>query len=267
MLRIFMHGAVLSLLVGVFSGALAAQPAANFVVLDGLLYKNKPDLAPLGMPRILQINQPNGPADKLDEASVRDRLKTLKDWNGPIFLDYENWPTNGVAPDVLARNLGFYSRVTQIAREMAPKATIGYYADIPCRNYWAPVSGDPKKIADWKQCSRYTEPVASQVDVVYPSLYTFYNDPKGWDVYAKANIQEARRYHKPVYVFLWPEYHPSNALLRNTNISAQFWRHQLDFCRGLADGVVIWGGFGEDWKEDAPWWVETKAFLATLNRH
>jgi hypothetical protein len=267
MFRLFVRGAVIAALLGAATCALAAgQSPQGFMVFDGLLYRNKPDLAPLGMPRILQINQPSGSADKLDEASVRARLATLHDFTGALFLDYEDWPTSGVAADVGARNIAFYNRVTEIAREMAPKATIGYYGEFPCRNYWGPVSGDHKKIADWKECNRRGEPVASRVDVVYPSLYTFYNDQKSWDIYARAMIEEARRYRKPVYVFLWPEFHVSNPLLRNTEIPRQFWRHQLDFCRGLADGVVIWGGWNEEWREDAPWWIETKAFLAA-NRH
>jgi hypothetical protein len=30
---------------------------------------------------------------------------------------------------------------------------------------------------------------------------------------------------------------------------------------------VIWGGWQEDWREDAAWWAETKGFLATLNQN
>jgi len=103
------------------------------------------------------------------------------------------------------------------------------------------------------------------VEVIFPSLYTFYNDQKSWDIYAKGMIEEARRYNKPVYVFLWPEFHVSNRILKGKEIPAKFWRHQLELCRGLADGIVIWGGWQERWKEDAPWWIETKAFLATLS--
>jgi len=106
----------------------------------------------------------------------------------------------------------------------------------------------------------------AHADVVFPSLYTFYDNQAAWDIYAKGMIEEARRYNKPVYVFLWPEFHVSNILLRGTNIPAKFWRHQLEFCSALADGIVIWGGWKEKWNETADWWVETKLFMKTLKQ-
>jgi hypothetical protein len=237
----------------------------GFTVFDGLLYRNKPDLTSVGMPRIIQVNQPQGYGGPIDDAKVRATLATLRDFHGVVFLDYETWELNG-PPAVVAENVAKYNHVAQIAHESVPNALFGYYGMIPCREYWGLVNQDRDKIRAWKECNREGENIAGHVDVIFPSLYTFYNDQKSWDIYARGMIEEARRYHKPVYVFLWPEFHVSNPLLKGTNIPAQFWRHQLDFCRGLADGIVIWGGWQEEWQEDAPWWVETKAFLATLNR-
>ena len=107
--------------------------------------------------------------------------------------------------------------------------------------------------------------LAEHVDIVLPSLYTFYNDPQGWDVFAAALLQSARRYNKPVYAFLWPEFHVSNQFLRGKNLPGNFWRHELEFCRARADGIVIWGGWQEQWDENAEWWLETKSFLTSLN--
>jgi hypothetical protein len=94
-------------------------------------------------------------------------------------------------------------------------------------------------------------------------LYTFYEDRDGWVKYAVAQISEARRYggNKPVYVFLWPQYHePPNAYL-----PTDFWRLELETAKQYADGVVIWGGsLHETWDNSAPWWIETKKFIDTL---
>jgi hypothetical protein len=74
---------------------------------------------------------------------------------------------------------------------------------------------------------------------------------------------------KPVYVFLWPEYHDSNAALRGTQIDAKYWRTQLETARKFADGIVIWGGYDllknrpRKWNEEDAWWKETRNFLAT----
>src|SRR5205085_1032044 len=101
--------------------------------------------------------------------------------------------------------------------------------------------------------------LAETVDAVFPSLYTFYRreDSDGWVTYAKANLEQARRYQKPIYAFLCPRY-------QNTfqDIEADFWRLQLQTCRELADGCVIWdwtglGKPGEPALRDRPFWKPT----------
>ena len=51
-------------------------------------------------------------------------------------------------------------------------------------------------------------PLAGAVDILFPSLYTFYTDQGGWVRYAYAQIAEARRNAngKPVYVFYGQQY-------------------------------------------------------------
>jgi hypothetical protein len=109
------------------------------------------------------------------------------------------------------------------------------------------------------------------VDAIYPSLYTFYPDQDGWLKYALANISEARRYGKPVYVFLWPQYHESDPAVAWRFIPADYWRLELETAKQYADGIVIWGGWqysGKrlnwllEWDDTAPWWIETQDFMA-----
>jgi hypothetical protein len=239
-----------------------------FVVFDGLLYKGKPDLGALGMRPIRGINPPataNKASDDVDEAKVRAALHDLQAYAGAVYLDYEMWPTSqGSAADV-SKNIGKLNRVLQVAHETLPAAKIGYYNVIPCWDYWGFVNNDRQKIQQWQSCNVRIGELAQHVDIVMPSLYTYYNDPKGWDLYATALLQAAHRYGKPVYAFLWPEFHVSNRLLKDQNLPANFWRHELEFCKARADGIVIWGGYQKQWDEQAPWWLETKAFLAGLN--
>lgn len=253
--------------------ASAQQPAPGqrFQVFDALLYQGKPDLRPYGMPALRGANPPGGlsddPAVPLDEAPIRAILQQFAGYTGPVFLDYESWPLTGASPQSIEESVKKYIRVADVAHEIAPTASFGIYGLIPCREYWGIVTRDPKKMADWNACNRQAAKVADHVAVLFPSLYTFYDNPAAWDLYAKGMLAAARQYGKPVYAFLWPEFHPSNRVLGGQNIPAKFWRHQLDLCHGLADGVVIWGGWKEQWRDDAPWWIETKGFLATLNHH
>jgi hypothetical protein len=39
---------------------------------------------------------------------------------------------------------------------------------------------------------------------------------------------------------------------------------ELELCRRLADGVVIWNSEKKPWDPDAAWWMETVAFVAGL---
>ena len=66
-------------------------------------------------------------------------------------------------------------------------------------------------------------------------------------------------------MFLWPRYEENKPTdVTGQYMPADFWRLQLETCRQYADGIVIWGGWQEQWDENAPWWVETKKFLQGL---
>jgi hypothetical protein len=249
--------------------ALAAAPdGQTFKVFDGLLYRGKPDSSALGMTPIIQVNSPaaaNPIPHRVDDDAVRATLSALHSYRGLVFLDYEFWPLNPASPGELSNNIDMLNRVLRLAREVLPDVTFGYYALLPCPDYWSIVGGDPAKFRAWQACNAALDVIAEHVDVILPSLYTYYYDQQGWDRFAAAQLEAARRYHKPVYAFLWPEFHISNAFLRGTNIPAGFWRHELEFCKAHADGIVIWGGWQKRWNEQAAWWLETKAFLAGLS--
>jgi hypothetical protein len=254
--------------VSIAGDVLTSNARQSFLVFDGLLYGGKPDLGALGMLPIRGINPPAGvihPSDVADDGQVRATLKTLHGYSGAVYLDYEIWPTFHASAAEVSQNVEKLKQVVQIAHEAVPGARIGYYDVIPCSDYWGLVNNDQTKIKEWKDCNARMGDLAQGVDIVMPSLYTFYNDPHGWDIYAAALLQAARRYGKPVYAFLWPEFHVSNRFLKGQNIPANFWRHELEFCRTRADGIVIWGGYQKPWDDQAAWWLETKAFLTSLH--
>jgi hypothetical protein len=252
-----------------FAAAMSASAAdKSFLVFDGLLYKGKPNLGAVGMTPIAGINSPasaNPSPHVVEDEAVRATFKTLGNDAGLVYLDYELWPTYQAPPAEVSKNIEMLSKVVDIAREAAPHAKFGYYGLLPCREYWGVVNNDPAKFKAWEACNAQLDQLAKRVDVIFPSVYTFYNDQNAWDKFATAQLQAARRYGKPVYAFLWPEFHPSNAALKGKNVPAAFWRHELEFCKAHADGIVIWGGWQEPWDEQAAWWLETKAFLAGLS--
>ncbi|MEQ9454464.1 MAG: hypothetical protein RLN76_07715 [Phycisphaeraceae bacterium] len=248
---------------------LVSGPA--FPVYDATLYQNKPDLESLfGMPRLRTHGRLWSKGEDQDEpirARVIASMANIP--RGEImFLDIEHWPMRG-EPEVVAETVRKFNLVTQWVREARPDLTIGYYSFPPVRDYWRSIKPvDSPQYLRWQADNRAVAPIADRVDIIYPSLYTFYEDREGWVTYAEANLREARQYGKPVYAFLWPQYHVSNQKVKLQLIEPAFWRIQLETCLEHADGIVIWGGWMDSegqrlsWDPTAPWWRETLAVMA-----
>ena len=254
------------------SNSTEPEPSYNleaFPVFDTMLHRGKPEAAVLGLlpmeivytgslwPQSESREEPYGPA-------IRNVAGTLKNLEAPVIIDIEHWHVRNEPDSIIQKNITKLMRVADIFREERTELSFGYYSVLPIRDYWTPVGGDAAKIQEWHAANAGLLGLAEHLDAVFPSLYTFYEDRDGWETYARANISEARKYGKPVYPFLWFEYHDSNQNLKGTTIPSEYWRLQLDLCKELADGIVIWGGWQRDWKESDAWWVETKKFLREL---
>jgi hypothetical protein len=157
--------------------------------------------------------------------------------------------------------------------DAVPEVLVGYYGLPPIRDYWRAIKDqNTPEYLSWQAENDRLRPLVDGVNALFPSLYTFYTDRDGWVKYAIASIREARRYpgNKPVYVFLWPQYHPSNLFSGLKYLPADYWKLELETARQYADGIVIWGGWEIDknakaqWDDNAPWWQVTKKFIEKL---
>ena len=243
-----------------------AVPGPGFKVFNALLYKNMPDLTEHGIANIKLVYSsaiwPKGANTELlpAEAHVRALAQTMPD-DQIVVLDIEHW-------DLTDQHVDWMIQILEWFREEKPGIKIGYYSVLPERNYVAAVLGaSSAKYQAWQERNR-TAPalrLAQHVDYIFPSLYTFYDDQSGWVTYARANISEARAYGKPVYAFIWPQYHTGAKpeSLRGTTISAAFWQKQMLTAGTNADGVVLWGGYQTPWDESAGWWRVTKLLMHT----
>lgn len=250
------------------------EPPKPFKVFDATLYRDKPDLSEYGVLSISAVN-PNhltpsswwtDPLQLPDQSSVETRIDAVV---APlVFFDIEHWNVRGTQSQTVD-SLVKYLTVFAWAKMQRPDVIMGYYGVPPIRDYWRAIKpeGDLTRMA-WVAENDRLALLARVVDVLFPSLYTFYDNQAGWVEYAVANIKEAKRLAngKPVYPFIWPQYHNSNAALKGQFIPPEYWRLQLETIREHADGVVIWGGWIDyvgpaPWDEQAPWWVETKDFI------
>lgn len=249
-----------------------------FVVFDGTLYTEKPDLSVFGIQPITIVYAGKfgqvwhkQSEDLPDKEAVQRVAHEAQGKTGPAVIDIEHWPLKGDSSQVQS-SLSKYMTVLQWFKEAAPGLAVGYYGAPPLRDYWRAIS--PSSSKDWQSYSGDNDrlqPLARAVDILFPSLYTFYTDQGGWVRFAHGQIAEARRYGngKPVFVFLWPQYHDSNRKLAGTYLPADYWRLELETAKQYADGIILWGGWGTNnrpikWDDDAAWWKVTKDFMKTV---
>jgi Hyaluronidase len=251
--------------------------ASAFTVYDALQFVNKPDLTQFGLKRnqifyesdLFPLNQHSQP----DEAAVRAAARRLVDsgypTDEPVQLDVERWEwdTHWVTEAVAADTMNKLIQIIRWFKHEAPQYTkVGYYAAGPNRQYWPaqdPAAFSPAFVK-WQASNDFLAPLIAEKRALYPSLYTFYNDRAGWVKYAKANIAEAKRIGggKPVYPFIWPRYHEGGDM-GQIYIDYEFWKLQLQTVKEAgATGVIIWGGYKEQWTGSWPWWQATRDFLA-----
>lgn len=261
--------------------AQAAQKSHSFRLFDAMLFSGGPDFSKYGFDRLRVVDDHElyKPGANEDEPPVMAEIqKIVAGGTGPggiIVVDIENWPMTGAAPAVAASRRKYIETLDRF-HKVAPKMKVGLYSVLPERDYWRAIGAMGNAAhAEWVGDNAAAAPISSHVDALFPSLYTFYPMKAEWVEYARANLREARRLAKgkPVYCFLWPQYHDSSALGFQL-LPADYWRIELDTCRKFADGIVIWGGYNMaggnfhplPWDDNAPWWQTTLDFMKTLHR-
>jgi len=278
-LSIKIHSGLMAFVTGTiaFTGALWSHIALadTFPVFEALLYRNKPDLAKLGVApvNIAYGSDLWGEAESRQEIPRQDRIdKIVREGasGGRLIIDIEHWPLRGDRV-IVTESIQKYVATLQRFRAAAPSWKIGFYGTVPQRSYWQALAPEnSNRYRRWQRENDTAREIADHADILFPSLYTFYAYKRGWVLYATANLREARRIapQKPIYCFLWPQFHDSTRLAYEF-IPVEYWREELQTCRRLADGLVLWGGVGEnrqmnrylEWDNDAPWWRATMQFI------
>ena len=202
----------------------------------------------------------------IDINSLKQLAHSLPKSSTPYIIDIESWDVHTLNDEEANRNINKYILVIDTLRNERPDLKFGYYGVLPNRDYFAPITNDPKKLLEWKHINQRLTRLSKHVDVICPSLYTFFNDVSGWKKYAAENIKRAREYGKPVYPFIWPQYHDSSSfLLKGKFLPESFWYEELKLVYSMSDGVIIWGGVKDgvqmEWDENAIWWNITKNFI------
>lgn len=250
----------------------------GFRVFEFLNYAGRPDLRQYGMEPVTVIDRDvwregvprTGPVDL---QLVRRRLATVPDNGTPVVLDFEDFRTAG-DDRAAAAALTRLDQIITTFRSADRNRQFGFYTTLPTIDYWRAIEGPGSpRYRQWQAQNDRMRRLEPKVDALFASAYTYYDDIPGWVTYATAQICEARRLsNKPVYVFLWPEFHDGERPHRGARVPGRYWRIQLETVRRLADGVVLWGGYDlrndrqAQWEPHEGWWTETVSFMESLGR-
>lgn len=248
------------------------EPA--FSVFNAMVYGDMPNLIRDGLSRIqavyhvhlwpagMAMDQPHIPTIKAYAA----KLKT----DFPVVINVEHWEIEN-DDEQSSKNIQKLIDVIDAMKEVNPDLQIGYYRLLPMRNYWASLQPrDSTQYKAWQQVNDRLKVLGKKVDFIAPSLYTFYEDTVGWEKYARESIREAKQYGKPIYPYIWPQYHHGGTYKDNSRpfLPSDVFRNQLEFLKDRVDGTIIWGGWDKngrmDWNDDIAWYEETKKFMTTL---
>jgi hypothetical protein len=248
----------------------------NVRMFDALGQLQKPDLSVYGMQHVEILDRDfwaDNRQKTADPARVEALLATLHNNDDPIVLDIEHFNVDN-DPKITRQEGIALSKIAKIFRQKAPGRSIGFYGLLPTAGWGKSIAaGDTANIAKWKQHNDAIAPLNADVDVLYPVGYTLDKDRASWARQVRSTICEARRISKkPVYVFIWPEFH-EGSVYKNTPIPADQWREQLDVLAPIADGIVIWGGWDfprnrlKTWDENEAWWTVTKERMGRWKRY
>ncbi|MFT6216278.1 MAG: hypothetical protein ACJAS3_002687 [Roseivirga sp.] len=171
------------------------------------------------------------------------KLVVVLNWEGEVYDEIQRGPSSPNYTQASA----LFIKAYKIVKELRPKSKVGYYG-FPIRDYWNRNDG-------WRARNRVLDDFLKKFDVLFPSIYDFYDssaqEGAGDLAYVKENIEEAirvgQRIGKPVVAFVWHRYHPSNKNKSKELIPLEeFSGHVAEAARAQVqgksiDGVVWWG--------------------------
>jgi Fibronectin type III domain len=103
--------------------------------------------------------------------------------------------------------------------------------------------------------------LSQALDFVCPALYLDTTDQNEFVGRMSLQIRYARRVHKPVYPYIWPEFFEQvQSVPMHELIPKDQWQAILDEARNEADGVIIWGGVHR-FDPNLPWAKITRNYL------
>jgi hypothetical protein len=173
------------------------------------------------------------------------------DYDGPLCLDWEALAFDllvGHSDALRLRTVEQFVLAIQAAKQLRPNAQIGFYG-LPVNEYF-------DRGPAWRAREQQFIPIYENSDCLFPSVYDRFKDNQEPGITAERDQTYVREIvemamemggGKPVYAYVWPRWHTSNAVWGMQLIpEAEFTAHvaaifDADYNGDKADGLVWWG--------------------------
>ncbi len=187
-----------------------------------------------------------------------------------VTLDLETWPYYPAAQ--LTSTINRFLTSISYFKSVNTTSPIGFYGVPPRQAYqWSSIDpvNNPGGYYNWKLISDSLARVAKNVDNFQPSFYSYDADTTSWRKMVDTTIAAIKRYSttKPIYAYIWPQYHQGTGALQLQFIDTAIWKYELRTLYDRADGVIIWTSNKDPnnntiyWDPNMLWWQATKAFM------
>ncbi|MHB1098099.1 MAG: hypothetical protein ACYCZR_00965 [Burkholderiales bacterium] len=183
-----------------------------------------------------------------------------------LLLDIESWPI-----DTQANRLATAQKFVTVYQEMKrrrPDLQIGFYAYTPNRDFFRATEITAGK-SDWQAENDDMAALYGAVDFFAPSLYFFYTRSQGGG--SATNVESAHEYfvenlvelkrcraayghNQPIYPYVWFRRHDGAV-----DLDLDVWEDMAQTAHLEADGMILWGGFGQTWSDFSHWWINFNA--------
>lgn len=242
----------------------------HFALYHLVRYKNTPaNLSPYLLPTKIASEHILLSADNTPNVSAIQAFATLCPPGELVTLDLESWPY--YPAEKLSKTIDYFLTALKAFKRVNTQSPVSFYGLPPKQAYqWKSIDpeNNPKGYNGWKIISEKLTPVAQKVDAFLPSFYMYNPDTASWRKMVDATITAIKEYHqhKPVYAYIWPQFH------NKSDYSLQFidtaiWKYQLRTLYDRIDGCIIWTSNKDSegkiisWDPNMLWWQATKAFM------
>lgn len=246
-----------------------SEAQKKFIIYNAIHYRNTPDLTNQSLHKLNLIYEAHLLDGNKQPHDDSIRKAALKANNGaPVTLDIEAWSFESGDIDETIKK---YEQTIRTFKQANPNAPLGFYSVVPQSviHKWQKMRyTENSDYSKWLHTDLKLKPIADKVDIFFPACYTYTDDTVSWKESVIATINEIKKYSadKPIYAYIWPQYH--NGFAKGFQfVDPKVWRFELETLYKLTDGIVIWTSDKDVnkntiyWDESMPWWTVTKDFI------